>query len=58
MTLEDGAAVQDSVLASGVTVGAGAVVERSVIAHNARIAPGARVTDQQIEPDSLIEAAP
>ncbi len=58
VVLEDGATVHDSVLASDVTVGAGAIVEHSVVAHGARIAPGARVTDQQVEPDSVIEAAP
>lgn len=58
VVLEDGATVHDSVLASGVTVGAGAIVEHSVVAHGARIAPGVRVTDQQVEPDSVIEAAP
>ena len=56
VVLDDGASVQDSVLASGVIVGAGAVIERSVIAHSARIGANARVLDQQVEPDSVIEA--
>lgn len=55
--LEDGATVRDSIVASGATVGAGATIERSVVAHGARIAAGARLTDQQVEPDSQIEAA-
>lgn len=58
VVIEDGATVLDSVLASGVTVGGGAVVERSVVAHGARIGAGARVTDQPVEPDSVIEATP
>lgn len=56
VTLEDGVTVHDAVLADGVTIGQGAVVERSVIAHGARVAAGARVIDQEIEPDSVVEA--
>lgn len=57
VVIEEGATVQDSVLASGVTVGAGAVVQHSVVAHGATIAAGARLNNQDIEPDSAIEAA-
>jgi mannose-1-phosphate guanylyltransferase len=50
VVVEPGAAVEDSILASGVRVRAGASISRSVIAHDAVVEQGAVLVDATMDP--------
>lgn len=59
VTVEEGARVIDSVVASGARIGAGARVRGAVVGHGARVPAGADVPPQiRIEPDTEYSAGP